>query len=149
MLSPALPTAPLPPEVACAQPVHSVKSPALTMPELVTLALPPSIHAANAPQLLTQLSRQMDASPATPVIVDAAALRQFDSSAVALLLALRRHAQGSRPARTLRVLGMNASLHALAAVYGVISLLVDEAGGDAVPSSDTRPGLVSDTMAKA
>ena len=53
--------------------------------------------------------------------MDAGALRHFDSSAVAVLLELRREAQAQ--GRVLRVLRWPARLQALVALYGVQELL--------------------------
>lgn len=86
------------------------------------LLLPERLTHADAGALWRSLSAQLDGGPATaPVVVDASALRVFDSSAVALLLALRRRAidQG----RSYGVAGLVPRLKELAGLYGVTELL--------------------------
>lgn len=56
-----------------------------------------------------------------PVQVDASALKQFDSSALAALLAVRREAQ-SQGIAFAGVIGMSATLQSLADVYGIDEL---------------------------
>ena len=55
------------------------------------------------------------------ILIDASDLRQFDSSALAVLLACRRQAR--RLGRTLQVQGLSARLSELAGLYGVMALL--------------------------
>ena len=64
---------------------------------------------------------QLPKTPLAEVVLDASALTEFDSSALAVLLGLRRAliAQG----RVLRVEGMTRRLRELAVLYGVIDLL--------------------------
>ncbi|GAB4088727.1 STAS domain-containing protein [Hydrogenophaga soli] len=57
-----------------------------------------------------------------PVLVDASALNRFDSSALAVVLDLRRQALAQ--GRTLELLSPPARLLELAALYGVDELLV-------------------------
>lgn len=92
-----------------------------------TLKLPPTLMHEQADACLSlwvsQLQVQVLASqPATaPVLVDASALHDFDSSALAVLLGLRRVA--SDLGRTVQVTGMPARLRELATLYGVLDLL--------------------------
>jgi phospholipid transport system transporter-binding protein len=71
-------------------------------------ALPPE-HLLALPATLTQAEG--------PIQVDASALNRFDSSALAVLLELKREAAAA--ARPFRVQGMPARLGELAALYGV------------------------------
>lgn len=59
---------------------------------------------------------------AEPIQVDASALKQFDSSALAALLAVRREAQ-QQGVVFAGVVGMSATLRSLADVYGIDELL--------------------------
>lgn len=68
--------------------------------------------------------------------VDCAALTQFDSSALAVLLAWRREAQAR--GRALDILNVPAGLASLAQVYGVDTLV---AARHASPSVDTAAWL--------
>lgn len=69
------------------------------------------------------LAQAIDALPAgSPAVLDAAPLLQFDSSALALILGLRRHCQASgRP--PLQVQGLSERLQGLAKLYGVAELM--------------------------
>jgi len=60
-------------------------------------------------------------SHASPVVVDAQSLRRFDSSALAVLLALRREC--ARAGKAFAVHGLPQRLLDLAALYGVERLL--------------------------
>jgi phospholipid transport system transporter-binding protein len=55
------------------------------------------------------------------VLLDASDLQQFDSSALAVLLACRREALSL--GRSLRVEGLSEPLRELASLYGVLDLL--------------------------
>ena len=70
---------------------------------------------------LRLLRQGLDAHNRPEVVVDASALNQFDSAALAVLLEFRRAAL-ARGKRML-VLGLPASLGDLAALYGIIDLL--------------------------
>jgi phospholipid transport system transporter-binding protein len=59
--------------------------------------------------------------PSDPVVVNASALQQFDSSALAVLIALRRQALAS--GRRFAVDGLTPRLRELAGLYGVTELL--------------------------
>jgi phospholipid transport system transporter-binding protein len=56
-----------------------------------------------------------------PLVIDASALANFDSAAIAVLLELRRQAQAA--GRTLQVSGAPVTMVALAGMYGVAELL--------------------------
>ncbi|MDO4769813.1 MAG: STAS domain-containing protein [Brachymonas sp.] len=90
------------------------------------LALPEAIGHANAESLLQPLQAQLEARLAQGGVegieVDAAALQQFDSSALALLLALLRMARQHGCAWELT--HPSARLAGLAALYGVDALLL-------------------------
>ena len=60
-------------------------------------------------------------SEATAVVLDATALTQFDSSALAVMLACRRDALAA--GKTFSVQGLAARLSQLASLYGVAELL--------------------------
>ena len=72
-------------------------------------------------QWVSQLQVQSPQSLAEPVRVDASALSDFDSSALAVLLGLRRVAQAQ--GRSVQIEGMSARLCELATLYGVLDLL--------------------------
>jgi len=85
------------------------------------LKLPPTLLHDQASACLARLTSSGSVHGPTSIEVDASALVQFDSSALAVLLGLRRFAedQGAR----LQVVGMTARLRALASLYGVLGLL--------------------------
>ena len=89
------------------------------------LALPPSVVLDDAKDLLGQLRRTIAGDSADPLIVNAAALHEFDSSALAVLLECRRLAQSSHRAFVLR--DPPPRLMQLAHLYGVATLLGIEA----------------------
>jgi phospholipid transport system transporter-binding protein len=85
------------------------------------LKLPSTLLHAQANACLAQWLVQLK-NPATGLVVlDASALVEFDSSALAVMLGLRREvlAQG----RSLQVMGMSPRLQELATLYGVQDLL--------------------------
>ncbi len=86
------------------------------------LKLPPTLLHAQANACLAQWVAQLPAQPPGPVALDASALVEFDSSALAVLLGLRRQvlAQGG----SLQITGMSERLRQLAALYGVQDLLI-------------------------
>ena len=90
-----------------------------------TLRLPATLMHEQADACLSlwvsQLQAQVLASQPAPVLVDASALHDFDSSALAVLLGLRRVANAL--GRTVQVTGMPARLRELATLYGVLDLL--------------------------
>ena len=86
------------------------------------LRLPKRLTLQEAVQVLDQLNIAVSNQPdATMVALDAGALRVFDSSAVAVLLALRRNllSKGKR----LQVLHRPQRLNDLVTLYGVDELL--------------------------
>ena len=85
------------------------------------LHLPAVLMHAEAEACRQQLVAAMQASQDRVVLLDAAALQQFDSSALAVLLACRRqaHALG----RSLQVQGLPDKLRELASLYGVLEWL--------------------------
>ncbi len=84
-----------------------------------TLRLPERLTQVEAAGCLDQLSRQM--RDGAGWALDASALADFDSSALAVLLALQREARAA--GTTLRVAGMSDRLQELVALYGVGELL--------------------------
>lgn len=89
---------------------------------MTTISLPThlSVQLGRAP--LDTLVQAVNALPAgSPAVLDAAPLQQFDSSALALILGLRRHCQAT--GRTLEVQGMPERLQGLAKLYGVAELV--------------------------
>ena len=85
------------------------------------LSLPVELTHGQAKACLAQLIAGLDAQAASPVVVDATSLVRFDSSALAVLLELRRACQ--RAAKTLVVQGLPRHLSDLATLYGVEGLL--------------------------
>lgn len=87
----------------------------------VSLSLPERLTLAEADQTLARLGAELGKRSDKTVEVDAAALQVFDSSALSVLLELRRRvlAQG----RDLRVSGWPRRLEDLASLYGVRELL--------------------------
>ena len=67
------------------------------------------------------LVEAMAATQDRVVLLDASALEEFDSSALAVLLACRRQAQAL--GRSLQVQGLSDRLRELATLYGVLVLL--------------------------
>ena len=88
-------------------------SPVLTLPEQLTMQ--------SAAQALTALKRELGSQPGTMVAIDAQRLRVLDSSAVAVLLELRRDLQGRGQSLVLRQPPQR--LSDLVALYGVSELL--------------------------
>jgi phospholipid transport system transporter-binding protein len=89
------------------------------------LKLPPTLMHEQADACLSQWVNELQgvqsALEAEPVRVDASALSDFDSSALAVLLGLRRVAKAQ--GRAVLVEGMSARLRELATLYGVLELL--------------------------
>ncbi len=83
--------------------------------------LPQRLTLDDAVVALGQLEREMASQPGAVALIDAGALQAFDSSAVAVLLELRRSlmAQG----KTLQILRWPQRLRELVALYGVAELL--------------------------
>lgn len=88
---------------------------------MALLALPDRLTLAEAAATLARLGDALSRQPGATVEVDAGSLRVFDSSALAVLLELRRRllSQG----KSLRVSGWPGRLEELASLYGVRDLL--------------------------
>lgn len=84
------------------------------------LTLPSVITHAQALDTARGLKTQL-VSATTAVVLDATALTQFDSSALAVMLACRREALAA--GKTFSVHGMPARLSQLALLYGVAELV--------------------------
>lgn len=81
------------------------------------LALPDTLTMATATQALRGLEPALAGNGQALVEVDASALRDYDSAALAVLLQLRRSAQAA--GRDLRIKGAPKLLAELAQLYGV------------------------------
>ncbi len=86
------------------------------------LLLPASINVNDARDALHMLAQSLKREPATEAVIDASALTQFDSSALAVLLECQRLAQAS--GRGFAVRGAPAKLGQLAQLYGMDDLLL-------------------------
>lgn len=89
------------------------------------LLLPATITAHEARDTLELLAQALQREPEQRVVVDAANLQRFDSSALAVLLECQRLAQAWGKGFALR--HAPPKLAALARLYGVDALLLDEA----------------------
>lgn len=87
----------------------------------MSLALPDTLTMERASAALAALQAALAGAGPGPVVLEAAGLKTFDTSAVALLLELARQAQGR--GQTLTVNGAPDNLRALATLYGVDGLL--------------------------
>ncbi|MBT9465571.1 STAS domain-containing protein [Hydrogenophaga sp.] len=87
----------------------------------LTLTLPERLTLAETTLILARLDRETALHPRAGVVLNAASLNVFDSSALALLLAVRR-GQITR-GKVLRVSGWPSRLNQLATLYGVRDLL--------------------------
>jgi phospholipid transport system transporter-binding protein len=85
------------------------------------LNLPATLTQAHASACLTQLTSGVRQEASTQVVVDGAQLRSFDSSALAVLLELRREC--ARAGKHFVVQGLPQRLRDLAALYGIERLL--------------------------
>jgi phospholipid transport system transporter-binding protein len=83
------------------------------------ISLPARVTMAEARATLARLQPLLDA--ADEPVLDASALQELDSAAVAVLLDCQRQAQAR--GKTLRVTGAPAKLGQLARLYGVEALL--------------------------
>ena len=92
---------------------------AASLAVLQTVPLPERLTISEASATLARLTPQLLAA-AEPVL-DASALRDLDTSALAVLLACQRQAAGL--GRQLQVIGAPPKLRQLAQLYGVDSLL--------------------------
>ena len=86
---------------------------------MTILSLPERVTMAEARATLARLSPLLAAADAP--VIDASALRELDSAAVALLLDCQRKAQAR--GQVLQVTGAPAKLSQLAKLYGVDALL--------------------------
>ncbi|HNU09929.1 MAG TPA: STAS domain-containing protein [Rubrivivax sp.] len=92
-------------------------------------ALPAEASLAQARALETEIDAAVAAADATGLCIDASALADFDTSAIALLLHARRAAAARAVPLALRSLPVK--LRELARLYGVQSLLPVQRDGDA------------------
>jgi phospholipid transport system transporter-binding protein len=91
---------------------------------MTTLKLPATLLLDQADACLAQWESQLAHWPSAlppEVALDASALTEFDSSALAVLLGLRRVL--TQKGSALRVEGMTPRLRELASLYGVMNLL--------------------------
>jgi phospholipid transport system transporter-binding protein len=84
------------------------------------LALPATLTISEARAAVHALEAAVEQG-SSALVVDASALRSFDTSAIAALLELRRQAQVT--GRAISVSGAPASMVELAGIYGVAELL--------------------------
>lgn len=87
------------------------------------LVLPAELTLQQATACLAMLLQGLRAGTQPQVVVDASALVQFDSSAIAVLLACRRESLAA--GKTFVVRGLSPKLAQLAALYGVSALMVE------------------------
>ena len=85
------------------------------------LSLPNTLTQTQAQDCLQQLTVGVQSESEAEVVVDAAKLRSFDSSALAVLLALRREC--ARAGKRFAVQGLPDRLRDLATLYGIEALL--------------------------
>jgi phospholipid transport system transporter-binding protein len=85
------------------------------------LVLPAELTHEQAPACCRMLAQALRSDPSTQAIADASALRNFDSSALAVLLECRREALAL--GKTFSVSHLHPRLRALATLYGVGELL--------------------------
>ena len=85
------------------------------------LVLPPKLTHDEAPACVLMLRQGLAGQAASATVVDASALEQFDSSALAVLLECRR--ESSALGRGFAVKGLPPRLRELASLYGVAGLL--------------------------
>lgn len=86
-----------------------------------SLQLPAQLTHAQAGACVQALAAEIAASSRARVDIDASALQDFDSSALAVLLACRRAALSA--GKSLAVTGLPAGLQSIATLYGVRALL--------------------------
>ncbi|BEP63261.1 lipid asymmetry maintenance protein MlaB [Variovorax sp. OV700] len=85
------------------------------------LVLPTKLTHDDAPACMRMLQQGLKGQTDTSTVVDASALTQFDSSALAVLLECRR--ESSALGRGFAVKGLSPRLRELAALYGIAGLL--------------------------
>lgn len=102
------------------------------------LSLPGRITLHDAAAARQALASALQAERGPTLRLDAAPLQRFDSSAIAVLLDLRRQARES--GRSLELVGLPRDLLELARLYGVDGLLVGTAGDEpAAPVASSPP----------
>ena len=84
------------------------------------LSLPPVLTHAQAGEFSRSLRAKVAAEPA-PLVLEAGALKEFDSSALAVVLACRREALSA--GKTFSVRDLPVRLRQLAGLYGVAELI--------------------------
>lgn len=84
-------------------------------------ALPSELLQANAVAQCAALLAALKSQAGEQWTLDASALKEFDSSAISVLLQLHRDAKGA--GKSLRITGVSEQLSKLAALYGVTELL--------------------------
>ncbi|MEO8298780.1 MAG: STAS domain-containing protein [Burkholderiales bacterium] len=91
-------------------------------PMAASLALPTKLVVTTAREELQTLVEAVDGlTPGDPAVVDGAALAHFDTSALAVLLSLKRHCLAK--GRRLEVRQLPQRLTGLAQLYGVAELV--------------------------
>jgi phospholipid transport system transporter-binding protein len=85
------------------------------------MQLPATLTIAEAAAVHARLQAEAGPAGAGPLRIDAAALEEFDTSALAVLLELRRGCQAA--GRTFELLAPPLKLRQLATLYGVHELL--------------------------
>lgn len=86
------------------------------------ISLPEHLSVQQGAAPYDQLLSAVNALPAgAPTVLDASGLRQFDTSALAVILGLRRHCQSA--GRSVQVSGLPERLQGLAKLYGVAELM--------------------------
>ncbi|MDD5031288.1 MAG: STAS domain-containing protein [Rhodoferax sp.] len=101
------------------------------------LVLPQILTQTTARACLDNLSGTLRGLAQPDVAVDSRALRQFDSAALAVLLALRRQALAA--GKSMSVNGLPARLGDLARLYGVVELLGVASGSSASDRASSLP----------
>ena len=89
------------------------------------MLLPATLTADEAQDTLRLLSQAISSNSRDGAVIDASALKEFDSAALAVLLECQRQAQAG--GRAFSVRQAPPSLLALAKLYGVHTLLLPEA----------------------
>lgn len=89
--------------------------------EANTLVLPTRLTHDEAPDCMRMLQHGLAGQHGSSAVIDASALAQFDSSALAVLLECRREA--SALGRGFAVRGLPQRLRELATLYGIAGLL--------------------------
>ena len=85
------------------------------------LSLPAKLTQSQAKECLERLTQDVHSASDAQVVVNAAQLNSFDSSALAVLLAVRREC--ARAGKRFAVQGLPERLRELAVLYGIEGLL--------------------------